>query len=119
MFVEVEENANCETSVFLRFKELAPSRKITHVKIYDHTPQGEWCLITGWSDQPEQSTCDAFAQKVEDSGAGMALLVFGGNCGIRLKPEANQDSWDVGSDKQWGEAYLLLSSERDIRYAET
>ncbi len=116
MFIEVEENPNCETSVFLRFKELGPPRQITHVKIYDHVPQGEWCLISGWSDSQESSSCEAWAQPVEDSGAGIAVLVFGGNCGIRLKSEANQDPWDTKSDTQWGEAYLLLSTERDIRY---
>ncbi len=117
MFVEVEDNENCETSIFLRFKELGTSRKVSHVKVYDRVSQGEWCVITGWSDNPGGASCDAWAQQVEDSGAGLAVLVFGGNYGVRLKPESNSDPWDVENNNQWGEAYLLLSAERDIRYA--
>ncbi|GJL55169.1 MAG: hypothetical protein NPIRA02_23010 [Nitrospirales bacterium] len=118
MIVEVESNANCEHSVFLRFKEVAPPFPISHVKVYDRISRGEWCVITGWNDDPEQPCCEAFAQKVEDSGAGIAVLIFGGLYGIRLKPEQNVEAWTLESQKQWGEAYLLLSDERDIRYAE-
>ncbi len=117
MFIEVDSNTNCESSVFLRFKEIGPSRKITHVKIYDRIAKGEWCLITGWCDSPEQANCDASAQQVEDSGAGLAVLVFGGNYGVRLRPETSGGRWDLEDSQQWGEAYLLLSDERDIRYA--
>ncbi len=118
MFVEVESNQNCETSIFLRYKELGPSRRVTHIKIYDRVSQGEWCTITGWSDSPEEARCDAYAQQVEDSGAGMAVLVFGGNNGVRLQPESSQSKWDLDDETQWGEAYLLLSDDRDVRYAE-
>ena len=75
--------------------------------------------MVGWCDDLEQPMCEVFAQSVEDSGAGMALLVYGGNYGIRLKPENLEEPWDLDSQNQWGEAYLLLSGDGDIRYAET
>ena len=116
MFVEVESSQNCEGSVFLRFKEIAPSKPISHIKVYDRLPKGEWCSVVGWCDDIEQPLCEAFAQMVEDSGAGMALLVYGGNLGIRLKLEEMSEPWDLESQNQWGEPYLLLSDDRDIRY---
>ena len=116
MYVEVESNPNCEGSVFLRFKEIAPCKPISHIKIYDHDPKGEWCAVVGWCDDIEQPICEAFAQLVEDSGAGMALLVYGGNFGIRLKRKEMPEQWDLESQNQWGEAYLLLSDDRDIQY---
>ena len=116
MFVEVESNSNCEASVFLRFKEIAPPKPITHIKIYDRVPRGEWCMVTGWCDDSEQPMCEVFAQNVEDSGAGTATLVFGGNYGIRLQSEENAEPWNLKSAKQWGESYLLLSGDGDIRY---
>jgi hypothetical protein len=119
MFVEVESNPNCENSVFLRFKEVAPAQPVSHVKIYERTSRGEWCAVTGWCDDPEQAVCSAYAQKVEDSGAGVTLLVFGGNYGVRLKPENCQDDWELDHPEQWGEAYLSLSDERDIRYEQS
>ena len=116
MFLEVESNPNCENSIFLRFKELGPAHPVSHVKIYDRTSRGEWCSVTGWSDDSHQPLCSAFAQKVEDSGAGVTFLVFGGNWGLRLKPEASEDDWNLEHANQWGEAYLSLGDERDIRY---
>ena len=116
MYVEVESNPNCETSVFLRFKEVNLAQPVTHVKIYDRTSRGEWCSVTGWCDDPDQPACSAYAQLVEDSGAGMTYLVFGGNWGVRLKSADCHDDWEIGHPAQWGEAYLSLSDERDVRY---
>ena len=119
MFVEVESNPNCESSVFLRFKEVAPAQPVSHVKIFDRTSRGEWCTVTGWCDDSHQPACSVYAQKVEDSGSGVTFLVFGGIYGVRLKPENCQDEWDLEHPEQWGEAYLSLSDERDIRFIES
>ena len=118
MIVEVESNENCEAGVFARFKEAGPARPVQQVRLYDRNPAGEWCCITGWSDDPAQPICQAYAQLVEDSGAGLALLVYGGLCGIRLKPAKVDEPWSLDSKNQWGEPYLSLSTDRDLRYAD-
>ena len=115
MFLEVENNPNFDGSYFVRFKELEPPRPVTHVKSYDRTPRGEWCEVTGWCDDPDQPFCPAYAQKVEDSGAGLAFIIFGGNWGIRLKSEDSIGEWNLYDAEQWGEGYLLISEERDLR----
>ena len=119
MIVEVESNGNTETSVFARFKEAAPAKPVVQVRLYDRTPSGEWCWITGWSDVPHSPCCPAYAQLVEDSGAGLAYLVYGGLYGIRFKPIAIDESWSLQSPNQWGEGYLLLADERDLRYSDS
>lgn len=116
MFVEVESNPNCEQSVFARFKEAGPARRVTQVRSYERNPQGEWCCVTGWTDDPEHPLCPASAQLVEDSGAGLAYLVFGGLWGIRMKPVALAEEWSLHSPRQWGEPYLSLADEQDIRF---
>ncbi len=116
MYLEIETNPNFEGSYFLRFSEMGPPRAISHVKSYERSPLGEWCAITGWSDEEDDPICPAFAQKVEDSGAGMAYLIFGGNWGLRLKPEENTGEWNLYDDSQWGEGYLLIGEERDLRF---
>ncbi len=116
MFVEVESNRNCETSVFARFKEVGPARRIIQVKAYERSSQGEWCWITGWSDDPERPCCPAYAQPVEDSGAGLTYLIFGGIYGVRLKPVSLDEAWSLESCNQWGEPYLFLADVRDIRF---
>ena len=116
MIVEVESSENCADTFFARFKEAGPARPIIQVRLYDRNPAGEWYWVTGWSDNPGTPHCPAYAQRVEDSGSGLAYLVYGGICGLRLKPVAIEEPWNLQSANQWGETHLSLSSERDLRY---
>jgi hypothetical protein len=118
MIVEVESNENCDASFFARFKEAGPARPVVLVRLFEHNPAGEWYWVTGWSDNAETPTCQAYAQLVEDSGSGLAHLVYGGIYGLRFKPITIEEPWSLASLHQWGEAYLSLASERDLRYAE-
>ncbi len=116
MFLEVENNPNFEGSYFLRFKELGPPRLLTHVKSYERMSRGEWCEVTGCCDDPDQPFCPAYAQKVEDSGAGLTFIIFGGNWGIRLKSDGSIGEWSLYDVEQWGEGYLSIGEERDLRF---
>jgi hypothetical protein len=118
MIVEVESNDNCETGFFGRFKEVSPARPVNQVKLYDRDPAGEWYWITGWSDDEHTPACPAYAQLVEDSGSGLTHLIYGGICGLRFKPIRIKEAWNIESPHQWGETYLSLASDRDLRYAE-
>ena len=116
MFIEVENNPNFDGSYFLRFNELGPPRPLRQIKSYERQSRGEWCDVTGWSDDSDQPLCPAYAQKVDDSGAGATYIVFGGNWGIRLKPEGHSGDWSLYDDEQWGEGYLSVGEERDLRF---
>ena len=116
MIVEVESNENCEASVFARFKEVGPARPINQVRLYDRNPAGEWYWVTGWSDDQQSPMCPAYAQIVEDSGAGVTCLVFGGIYGLRFKPIGIEEDWNLESPHQWGDSYLSLAGDRDLRY---
>jgi hypothetical protein len=118
MYVEVDANPNCENSVFARFRELGPGRPVSQVRVYDRVSTGEWCAVTGWREDPLAPVCPAMAQPVEDSGAGIVFLVSGGNWGIRLKPLEAAEDWSLESARQWGEAYLLLADQRDVRFVD-
>lgn len=118
MIVEVESNENCETGVFARFKEVKPARPLLQVRLYDRNPAGEWYWVTGWSDNVEAPPCPAYAQLVEDSGAGLTHLVYGGLYGLRFKPVHIDKPWSLENPHQWGEAYLSLADDRDLRYAD-
>ncbi|WHZ21973.1 MAG: hypothetical protein OJF47_001085 [Nitrospira sp.] len=118
MIVEVEANENCDSSVFARFKEVGPARPVVQVRLYDRNPVGEWYRVTGWSDNEQAPACQAYAQVVEDSGAGLAHLVYGGIYGLRFRPVQCDEPWNLTSPHQWGEAYLSLADGRDLRYAD-
>lgn len=118
MFLEVESGENCEMSVFLRFKEVGPPKAVVEIKIYDRSPKGEWCDVVGFTDDEENPWCVAMAQPVEDSGAGLAILIFGGVGGLRLKPVSCEEEWNLESPRQWAETHLLIGDSRDLRYAD-
>ena len=118
VIVKVESNENCEGSVFARFKEISPARPVLQVKLHDRNPAGEWYWVTGWGDDQQTPAGPAYAQLVEDSGSGLAHLVYGGIYGLRFKPINVEEAWNLESPLQWGEAYLSLASDRDLRYAD-
>jgi len=118
MYFEVEENPNYNGSVSMRFKTLGPERKIHQVRISDRDANGQLCSITGWCDDPDHPGCPAYAQPVEESGQGIAYLIYGGNWGIRLKPVSLNEEWDLSSPNQWGEAFLLIGDPRAIVFTD-
>ncbi len=116
MIVEVEPNPNCDMGVFARFKEAGPDRPVLQVRLYDRNPAGEWYRVTGWSDDENAPVCPAYARLVEDSGSGLATLVYGSLYGLRLKPVHPDEPWSLDNGHQWGDGYLVLASDRDLRY---
>jgi hypothetical protein len=118
MYFEVDENPNYPDSVSMRFKELGPARAIKQLRVSDRKSEGELCWVTGWCDDANQPVCQAYAQPVEESGQGLAYLIYGGNWGIRFKPVALNEDWDLSSPNQWGEAFLLIAGPRSIVYAD-
>ena len=118
MIVEVEANQNCEAGCFARFKEVGPARPVIQVRLYEKNAAGEWYWITGWCDSEQTPVCPAYVRVVEDSGAGLAYLVYGGLYGLRFKPIDRDEPWSLDSLHQWGEAYLLLADDRDLQYSD-
>jgi hypothetical protein len=53
---------------------------------------------------------------VEESGDGVALLIYGGSGGVRMKPLEDETQWDPGSLKQWGETHLVYPADCFIVY---
>ena len=104
--------------MFARNQDIGAARPIRKVKTFDRRSEGEWCWVTGWTDDETAPTCQAYAQQVEDSGAGLTNLVYGGIGGVRLKPVAIEEEWNLESRNQWGEPYLSLADSKDIEYAD-
>ena len=58
--------------------------------------------------------CPAMYAPVSDSGQAVVHLVYGGDWGIRLKPENLNEDWDINSPNQNGEPYIMLIDGSDI-----
>ena len=94
--VFVEPNENAPEGSGLRFRtEEASARPVSRV-FWDY----RWCKVVGWASAAGGSPCPAQAIAVEDSSAGTAQLVFGGDWGVRLMPEDGA--------APFGEPYLLV-----------
>ena len=107
MFVQVDVKAgkNCKEPLELIFNGLGDPRQITRVMTKGKDAVSRMHRVTGWS---SNGPCEAYAMLVEDSGAGNAMLIVGGDEGLRLMADDGDAPWDLGSDKQWGEPCLLL-----------
>jgi hypothetical protein len=96
--VFVEPNPNTSEGSGQRFKAEGAARPVARA-YWD----GRWCRVSGWSSVDNGSACAAQAITVEDSSAGTAVLIFGGDWGVRLEPE------DGGP--AFGEPYLLVDAD--------
>ncbi|PZC48310.1 MAG: hypothetical protein C1O27_001195 [Chloroflexi bacterium] len=109
-FIEVEvfEGPNCSWEMTRMFQSQHGAKPLT--QIFTDRPDGTegLCDVVGWS---EEGQVPAQAAYVDDSGDGQALLIFGGDQGIRLKAAESEDPFDVENTSQWGEPCLLLDIE--------
>ncbi len=93
------------------FRELEPRKRVQQMKIFDEGGE-RLCAVTGLD--AEGRPCPAYAQKVEDSGDGVAYVIYGGLWGLRFKLVDSAAPWDLGDKLQWGEAYKLYADPSDI-----
>ena len=113
-FIEVEVFAgpNCSWEMTRVFQSQRGPRPVAQV--VTQLPDGSegLCDVVGWS---EQGQVPAHAAYVDDSGDGQALLIFGGDQGIRLKAAEALHPFDVENTSQWGEPCLLLDVNTELR----
>ena len=60
---------------------------------------------------------ESAAGMVIEGSEGRAILVYGGDWGVRLRPAESEALWSIDDPDQWGETHLVLSSEDDITRA--
>ena len=113
MFVEVdvEAGSNCDYSLTRVFSAIGEPVPVIRAEVPDRRGVVGIHEITGWS---VSGPCQAYAIEVEDSGEGRALLLYGGDDGIRLKPVETSEEWSLDSNEQWGEPCLLLDLDARI-----
>ena len=114
--IEVEPNPNSEGADYQVFQEVGSARPLRKMHLSRH---GEDALywITGMDEMG--NPCQAYAQKVADSGGGTSHLIFGGKWGIRFKPDADAgEPWNLKDNRQWGEPFKFYGDEADLFYAD-
>ena len=105
MYLLIEENPNClaEERVFSTFGEKRVVEKIPLEK------EGRSPLL--WdvtAVEPGGKFGPAHAIHVEDSSAGSAWLILGGEWGLRFRPTGKNQPWSLTDKEQWGAPFLVL-----------
>ncbi len=108
LVIEVEESENSLFAVTRSFQTMEDPRPVSKVSTF--APGGAEAMyeVVGWS---SDGLVTALAALVDDSGEGSALLVYGGDEGIRLRPEGSPLDWSLEEPSQWGEPFLLLAHD--------
>jgi hypothetical protein len=112
--VEVEANDNTPMMAQQVYKNLGLPFRVVRVRLYEGEPEGKLYDVAGWSSAGGGSPVDAYAVQIEDSSAGAAFLVYGGDWGIRLRPAGSEEAWSIDAADQLGETHLVLASDEDL-----
>ena len=108
LVIEVEESENSLFAVTRSFQTMQDPRPVSRVVTYGPDGSEGTFEVVGWS---EDGPGTAFAALVDDSGEGSALLLYGADEGIRLRPEGSTADWSLEEPSEWGEPFLLLSHD--------
>ena len=109
--IRVDSNDNCPMTAQQVYRNIGDPRRITQVRLFEGEPDGVLYAVTGWS---EEGPVDAWAINVEDSSAGSAYLLYGGDWGLRLRPADSEAAWDLSAADQFGETHLVLADAEDL-----
>ena len=114
IYIEVDDNANCEYMPLMLYEAHAGAVPVSQVVLDEPgRPPGIY-QVTGWSSEGDGAPCPAMYAPVSDSGQAVVHLVFGGDWGIRMKPAESTTDWDINNPDQFGEPYLMLMDESAI-----
>jgi hypothetical protein len=114
IYLEVEENPNCSYMPMQAYEQQEEPVPVFRVRLSEPGRPAGIYVVTGWSSEGGGTPCPAMYAPVSDSGQASVHLVFGGDWGVRLKPEDSEEAWHVESDGQFGEPYLMLTDPADV-----
>ncbi len=99
----IDPNPNCPEGCDQRFQATSEPRLVHLIRYSSGADDAVECEVVGWASAAGGTPCAAHAVLVEDSGAGVATLVHGGDWGLRLTPR--------DGSPPFGQPYLLLDEE--------
>ncbi len=114
IWIETEENDNCEWMPLQVYEAHQPPVPVKLVYLEDPDRDPGIYEVTGWSSEDSGSICPALYAPVSDSGQAVVHLVYGGDWGIRLRPENSPGPWSLYAIDQHGEPYLMLIDGSDV-----
>ena len=111
VLIEIPPNPNCEPVDMRIFNDVEGPRCVHKLCVAPAGQQPSWHEVTGWT--AEGVPCPALARRVDDSGEGLAVLVYGGTGGLRFRPAGSGQPWALSDPNQWGLPFLLTTDTQD------
>ena len=116
MYIDVTAGKNTGQNFSMMYRHVSPPREVFCIK-YQANGEETPVQVKGW-DAQTNSPCAAYACRIEESGDGTALLVYGGSGGIRMKSLDDEREWSLSASDQWGETHLVYPSDCFIVYTD-
>ena len=114
IYLEVDENDNCDYMPLQLYEATAEPTPVRRVRLFEPgRPHGVY-EVTGWQSEGGGAPTPAMYAPVSDSGQAEVHLVFGGDWGIRFRPEGSPAGWNLEDPDQWGEPYVMLIDRADV-----
>ncbi|MFN7132484.1 MAG: hypothetical protein ACK4N5_10400 [Myxococcales bacterium] len=98
----IDPNPNCPEGGDARFVPEDAPRPVRAVRYWSGPEEHVECDVQGWSSAGGGSAVPAFGITVLDSGEGTAVVVYGGDWGVRLVPRDGRPAF--------GEPYLRIDA---------
>ena len=114
VIIEIPPNPNCEMVGMRVFHDLEPPRPVTQVRLEHERGSPQWYEVVAWT--AAGSAQQALAQKVDDSGEGVAFLIYGGDAGVRLRPVGSAQPWQLDHPQQMGLPFILTTDVADLKF---
>ncbi len=115
--IDIEDNENSGYFPIQVFETQSEPKSAAVIRIPNIPESDEPHDVVGWSSDEGGIACDATAVLVGDSGSGQALMIYGGDHGIRLRPSSSKSPWALSSSDQAGEPYLLLQTSVPLEFS--
>ena len=116
IMLDIEDNENSGYFPIQVFETQSESRRSTMITVPSISGSDEPQEVVGWCSDNGGGPCQVTAVLVGDSGSGQALMIHGGDYGIRLRPASSSSPWSLDSADQKGEPYMLLPAASKVQF---
>jgi hypothetical protein len=117
LMIDIEDNENSGYFPIQVFETQSEPRTTAVITVPSIPSSDEPHDVVGWCSDGGGGSCEVTAVVVGDSGSGQALLIHGGDYGVRLRPSESDSPWSLEAGDQIGEPYLLLQTSIKLTFS--
>ena len=117
LMIDIEDNENSGYFPIQIFETQSELRTAAMITIPTLPGKDGPFDVVGWCSDDGGTLCEVTSVVVGDSGSGQALMIYGGDHGVRMRSANSTSDWSLESDEQIGEPYLLLQTSVDLIFS--